>query len=83
MLDFIFVYLIAYFKIHKKSQNFEKFPVLFVINDINSPLDNIAEIIDHLPVKTVLIIGLVIPLGSQQYSLFKSRLKYSFINIDN
>ena len=71
MLGFIFVYLIAYFKIHKKSQNFEEFPVLFVINDINSPLDNIVEIIDYPPVTTVLIIGLLIPLESQLYSFYK------------
>ena len=66
---------------HKKSQNFRAFPVSLVIKQRNSPFDNIAEIIDHLPVATVQIIELVTPLGSQLYCLFKSLLKYSFVNV--
>ena len=49
---------------HKKSQNFRAFPVFLVIKQRNSPFDNIAEIIDHIPVATVQIIELVTPLGS-------------------
>ena len=80
MLGFFFVYLISYFKIHQKSQNFVEFTELFVINDINSPLDNIAEIINHLPVETILTIGLVIPF---YFIDFKISIKIFIINIDN
>ena len=48
---------------HKKSQKFRAFPVFSVIKQRNSPFDNIAEIIDHIPVATVQIIELVAPLG--------------------
>ena len=81
-IGLIFTKVIAYTKIHlKKSQNLFAFPVSSVIKQINYPFDKIAEIIDHLPVATVHIIELVIPLGSQLYCLFKSLLKHSFINI--
>ena len=77
----IFVFSIAKTKMPKKSQMFRAFPVFSVIKQRNSPFDNIAEIIDHLPVATVQIIELVTPLGSQLYCLFKSLLKYSLVNV--
>ena len=77
----IFVFSIAKTKMHKKSQNFRAFPVSSVIKQRNSPFDNIAEIIDHLPVATVRIIELRTPLGSQLYCLFKTLLKYSLVNV--
>ena len=49
---------------HKNAQNFFEFPVLSVIKQRNSPLDKIAEIIDHLPDATEQIMELVTPLGS-------------------
>ena len=57
----------AYFKINKNSQNFVAVPVSLTISKINSPFDNTVEIIEHLPVATILIIELVNPLGSQLY----------------
>ena len=66
---------------HKKSQNFRAFPVFSVIKKRNSSFDNIAEIIDHIPVATLQIIELVSPLGNQLYCLFKSLLKYSLVNV--
>ena len=82
-IDLIFTKSIAYIKMHKNSQNFFEFPVSSVIKQRNSPLDKIAEIIDHLPNATVQIMKLVTPLGSQLYCRFKSLLKYSFINAIN
>ena len=66
---------------HKKSQNFRAFPVFLIIKQRNSPFDNIAEIIDHIPVATIQIIELVAPLESQLYCLFKFLLKYSLVNV--
>ena len=67
----IFVFSIAKTKMYKKSQKFHAFPVFSVIKQRNSPFDNIAEIIDHIPVTTVQIIELVTPLRSLLYCLFK------------
>ena len=76
-----FAFSIAKTKMHKKSQKFCAFPVFSVIKQRNYPFDNIAEIIDHIPVATVQIIELVAPLRSQLYCLFKSLLKYSLVNV--
>ena len=66
---------------YKRSQNFRAFPVFSVIKQRNSPFDNIAEIIDHIPVATVQIIELVTPLESLLYCHFKFLLKYSLVSV--
>ena len=66
---------------HKKSQKFRAFPVFSVIKQRDFQFDNIAEIIDHIPIATVQIIELVTPLGSQLYCLYKSLIKYSPANV--
>ena len=77
----IFVFSIAQTKMHKKSQKFRAFPVFSVIKQRNYPFDNIAKIINHIPVATVQIIELVTPFRSQLYCFFKSLLKYSIVNV--
>ena len=47
------------------SWNISEFVVEFTIWIINSPSDQIAAIILHLPLEFILIIELGIPIGSQ------------------
>ena len=51
----------AYFKINRNSQNFVAVLVSLTISKINSLFDNTAEIIEHLPEATILIIEFANP----------------------